>query len=354
MKKDKDAMNRWSEADEATLVHTLASEKAKSNWGDNGPKKVAWTACEVALLGSEKTSGGSPKTLQSIKNRWQRIKQEFEIVKELRGLSGFGWDDAKNTVTATDEVWEAYLAPESHKRARPFRNKKRFLLYDNIAELVDSTQATGANAIRFGQTPGSSRARAPTPPPSFPIDLVLLDQSKGKNESYGGVGVPLSRRGVTDALALNQAIAPGHAPKEPGASFFDGDKYDTSEDEDLVKTLASPEPPKRKRSKNVDPKTKDKKQRVTASEGMSNVSSSMRNVADSVHAAATAKLNTPQVFAIKAIEKDEGLTRSELASAVECVMRDAEFANAYLAVDDAGVRALILRRKLEKFDSHVL
>ncbi|KAH8994179.1 hypothetical protein EDB86DRAFT_3169629 [Lactarius hatsudake] len=351
MKKDKDAMNRWSEADEATLVHTLASEKAKSNWGDNGPKKVAWTACEVALLGSEKTSGGSPKTLQSIKNRWQRIKQEFEIVKELRGLSGF-W------LGRCEEHCHGHRrsmgGPESHKRARPFRNKKRFLLYDNIAELVDGTRATGANAIRFGQTPGSSRARAPTPPPSFPIDPVLLDQSKGENESYGGVGVPLSRRGVTDALALNQAIAPGHAPKEPGASFFDGDKYDTSEDEDLVKTLASPEPPKRKRSKNVDPKTKDKKQRVTAGEGMSNVSSSMRNVADSVHAAATAKLNTPQVFAIKAIEKDEGLTRSELASAVECVMRDAEFANAYLAVDDAGVRALILRRKLEKFDSRVL
>ncbi|KAH9014105.1 hypothetical protein EDB85DRAFT_1899347 [Lactarius pseudohatsudake] len=255
MKKDKDAMNRWSEADEATLVHTLAS-KAKSNWGDNGPKKVTWTACEAALRGSEKTSGGSPKTPQSIKNRWQQIKQEFETVKELRGLSGFGWDDAKKAVTATDDVWEAYLAPESHKRARPFRNKKQFPLYDNIAELVDGTQATGANAIQFGQTPGSSRAQAPTPPPSVPIDPVLLDQSKGENESYGG------------------AIAPGPAPKEPGASFFEGDKYDTSEDDDLIKMPASPEPPKRKRSKSVDPKTKDKKQRVTAGEGMSNVSSS--------------------------------------------------------------------------------
>ncbi|KAH9052000.1 hypothetical protein EDB83DRAFT_2316626 [Lactarius deliciosus] len=273
MKKDKDAMNHWSEADEATLVHTLASEKAKSNWGDNGPKK---------------------------------IKQEFETMKELRGLSGFGWDDVKNTVTATDEVWEAYLAPESHKR--------------------------------------------------------------GKNESYGGVGVPLSQRGVTDILALNQAIAPGPTPKEPGASFFNGDKYDMSEDEDLVKMPASPEPPKHKRTKNMDPKTKDKKQRVTAAEGISNVLSSMRNVlssmrnvlssmrnvADSVHAAATAKLNMPQVFAIKAIKKDEGLTCSELTSTVECVMGDAEFANIYLAVDDAGVHMFILCHKLEKFDSRVL
>ena len=39
-----------------------------------------------------------------------QLKQEFEIVKELRGLSGFGWDDIKKIVTATDEVWEAYLA----------------------------------------------------------------------------------------------------------------------------------------------------------------------------------------------------------------------------------------------------
>ncbi|KAH9059520.1 Myb/SANT-like DNA-binding domain-containing protein [Lactarius vividus] len=308
MKKDKDAMNRWSEADEATLVHTLASEKAKSNWGDNGPKKVAWTVCEAALLGSEKTLGGSPKTLQSIKNRWQRIKQEFETVKELRGLSGFGWDDAKKTVTATDDVWEAYLVPESHKKARPFHNKKRFPLYDNIAELVDGTRATGANAVRFGQTPGSSRTQTP----SFAIDPVLLDQSKGEDGS--DEEVPHFLGAVTGVLTLVQAITPGPPPKKPGASFFEGDIYDTSEDEAFFKTPASPEPPKRKRSKSVEPKAKDKRQRVTAGEGMTSISTSIRDVADSVHAAATAKLNTPQVFAIKAIEKDGGLTRLELAS----------------------------------------
>ncbi|KAH9042420.1 hypothetical protein EDB84DRAFT_1559391 [Lactarius hengduanensis] len=384
MKKDKDAMNCWSEANEATLVHTLASEKAKSNWGNNGPKKVAWTACEATLRGSEKTSGGSPKTPQSIKNQWQWIKQEFETVKELRGLLGFGWEDAKKTVMATDKVWEAYLA---------------FPLYNNIVELVNGTRATGANTIQFGQTPGSSHARAPTPPPLVPIDPVLLDQSKGKNKSYGGI-VPLivSRCGFwksvselfsldfpasssassdsksspsqlrqsgssattsppldrkTDVLALNQAIAPGPAPKEPRASFFEGDKYNTSEDDDLIKMPASPEPPKRKCSKSVDPKTKDKKQRIIAGEGMSNVSSSMHNVADSVHTAVMAKLNTPQVFVIKAIEKDKGLTCFELASVVECVMGDTEFANAYLAVGDAGVCALILRCKLKKLDSRV-
>ena len=65
----------WSRADEATLVRTLAEEKAKGNWSDhNNPKKVAWTACVLALMGSEKESGGRAKTIQPIKNRWQRVR----------------------------------------------------------------------------------------------------------------------------------------------------------------------------------------------------------------------------------------------------------------------------------------
>ena len=31
------------------------------------------------------------------------------MVKELRGLSGWGWDEDIHMVTAPDEVWEAYI-----------------------------------------------------------------------------------------------------------------------------------------------------------------------------------------------------------------------------------------------------
>ena len=64
----------WSRADLATLVHILAEEKAKGNWVDNRPKAVAWTSCELALTDSERKSGGGVKTLQSIQNRWQRVR----------------------------------------------------------------------------------------------------------------------------------------------------------------------------------------------------------------------------------------------------------------------------------------
>jgi hypothetical protein len=123
-KQDKTS-TKWTAANEATLIHTLSDEKTKGNWGDNNPKKVAYTACERALADSEKRSGGVPKSFTTIKNRWQRVrplfqticttnkhtqfKQEYDVVKELRGLSGFGWDPCLCTVTAERDVWDAYI-----------------------------------------------------------------------------------------------------------------------------------------------------------------------------------------------------------------------------------------------------
>lgn len=40
----------------------------------------------------------------------QQLKQEYDIVKGLRKLSGFGWNEAKMTVTASNDVWTDYCA----------------------------------------------------------------------------------------------------------------------------------------------------------------------------------------------------------------------------------------------------
>jgi hypothetical protein len=37
------------------------------------------------------------------------IKLEYNTVKELRGLSGFGWDPQLCTVTVDRDVWDAYI-----------------------------------------------------------------------------------------------------------------------------------------------------------------------------------------------------------------------------------------------------
>ena len=38
----------------------------------------------------------------------QQLKQEYNIVKGLCKLSGFGWNEAKMTVTASNDVWTDY------------------------------------------------------------------------------------------------------------------------------------------------------------------------------------------------------------------------------------------------------
>jgi hypothetical protein len=68
---------KWSRDDEAILVQTLRLQKVSGNWKGTTPKKSAWTACEKVLAGSEAVSGGGPKTLVAIKNRWQRVRFDF-------------------------------------------------------------------------------------------------------------------------------------------------------------------------------------------------------------------------------------------------------------------------------------
>ena len=72
-----DPKSKWTTADEATLVEVLLREKNRGNWGDNNPKPSAWTAAESALTGSEMVSGGGPKTVSTIKSRWQRVFLTF-------------------------------------------------------------------------------------------------------------------------------------------------------------------------------------------------------------------------------------------------------------------------------------
>jgi hypothetical protein len=66
----------WQTKDEKILIKTLVKQKLAGNWGDNNPKKVAWTACEAALVGTEKP-GMIPKNINALKNCWQRVSLSF-------------------------------------------------------------------------------------------------------------------------------------------------------------------------------------------------------------------------------------------------------------------------------------
>ena len=80
-----------------------------------------------ALKGTETASGGAIKSIYHIKSRFQRVsivlfciyiyiyslffqlKSEYREVKKLREASGFGWNSSIQMVTASADVWEAYI-----------------------------------------------------------------------------------------------------------------------------------------------------------------------------------------------------------------------------------------------------
>jgi Myb/SANT-like DNA-binding domain len=38
-----------------------------------------------------------------------QLKADYIIVKGLRDLSGWGWDDINNHIVVEDDVWDAYV-----------------------------------------------------------------------------------------------------------------------------------------------------------------------------------------------------------------------------------------------------
>ena len=126
MDKKQEKSSVWSQADEAKLLQVLADQKQQNNWGNNNPQLTVWAKCKIMLRHSKRWSGGTPKLAKAIKSRWHwvcllfqticastdkcaQLKQEYEYVKELWGLSGFGWDPQLCTVTADQDVWDAYI-----------------------------------------------------------------------------------------------------------------------------------------------------------------------------------------------------------------------------------------------------
>ncbi|KZT18810.1 hypothetical protein NEOLEDRAFT_1026398, partial [Neolentinus lepideus HHB14362 ss-1] len=129
----------WTEVDSRIMVRVLSKEKEDGKQADGGWKKGSWTAVvnELKKQGSTKDPA---KTVQKCIDHWAVLKSSFVAVQRLWALSGFGWDDSQKIVTATDEVWDAYLA-YAHWR------KNAILLYDEMLFLVDGLVATVAGAF---------------------------------------------------------------------------------------------------------------------------------------------------------------------------------------------------------------
>ncbi|KAM6563492.1 hypothetical protein CsatB_023490 [Cannabis sativa] len=59
-------------------------------------------------------------TKQQLKNKWDGLKNEWKLWKQLKGKEiGLGWNKQKNTIDATEDWWNSKL--QSHPDAAKFR-----------------------------------------------------------------------------------------------------------------------------------------------------------------------------------------------------------------------------------------
>ena len=123
------------------ILQTLTTAK---NWGDLRETTIPRKLCELSVcrhLQVAKSIQGESQSILVLSGVGGRryiyyfilyatvltnalctqVKQEYDVVKELQGLSGFRWDATLCTVTAEPDVWSTYIKVSSGGMWHPQR-----------------------------------------------------------------------------------------------------------------------------------------------------------------------------------------------------------------------------------------
>ncbi|KAH6911967.1 hypothetical protein BKA70DRAFT_1266082 [Coprinopsis sp. MPI-PUGE-AT-0042] len=151
----------WSTEDRDILLRVLKKEKDGGNQSESGWKKTVWSTCASAF--AAETSNDPPKTGAKCNDQFGKLKEAYNEVNYLVNLSGFGWDGARNVVSAPEDVWAPILA--NRPTLKKWKDGKVWPHYSDMSYLVDGIVATGAGAFNAGLSPPGT-PRSPSPPPS--------------------------------------------------------------------------------------------------------------------------------------------------------------------------------------------
>ncbi|KAL5527943.1 hypothetical protein ACEPAG_6744 [Sanghuangporus baumii] len=132
----------WTSGDKATLIEHLLVQMKDGRDADNSFKPAVWTEAAVKL--NETRARGAPKTAKNCKKQFEELSRQCRRITELRGFSGFGFDDATNTVTAPPDVWKNLI--EKHPKYSNIQNME-FPLYYDICKIIEGKAADGRDAL---------------------------------------------------------------------------------------------------------------------------------------------------------------------------------------------------------------
>jgi hypothetical protein len=116
---------------DALLEQTRLGRRAQGGW----PPEV-WKDITNAL---NKTFNWN-LVFGKAKDQYNALRKDYLIVKAMRSLSGWGWDDELKRVTAPKAVFDEHIA--AHPEASKFAHLS-FIYYDKMHELLEGKVATG-------------------------------------------------------------------------------------------------------------------------------------------------------------------------------------------------------------------
>ncbi|XP_042488095.1 uncharacterized protein LOC122068290 [Macadamia integrifolia] len=97
---------KWSQANVDTLIVLMVEEVKKGNRTTSTFNKAGWN--NIANNFKEKT--GVNYAIVQLKNKVNKLRQDYSQFKKLLETTGFGWDTASRTCTVDDEsIWESHI-----------------------------------------------------------------------------------------------------------------------------------------------------------------------------------------------------------------------------------------------------
>ncbi|KAJ3822190.1 hypothetical protein F5880DRAFT_1576553 [Lentinula raphanica] len=147
------ARAKWDATSEDILIEGVKKAVASGIKADKNFKPQVYQS-----IASDLAKAGYCFDACQVKSRWNRFKASWKTVNFLRSLSGFGWDEDKKCVTATEDVWKALLYNEDGSKKKKFEEyhyfkTHNFPYYNDINALVGDNAAQGDQA--FSSTSGS-------------------------------------------------------------------------------------------------------------------------------------------------------------------------------------------------------
>ncbi|KAI7937541.1 hypothetical protein MJO29_014856 [Puccinia striiformis f. sp. tritici] len=223
----------WTDANDATMVHTLIDEKAAHPSALNGFKKSSWMQVIKALAGSEKLTYSKAKDIVSCKARWYALKRFYASFKTVKNMSGAGWDETTHMVILPKHTWEELALNTSAAGKELTRwEKQGFSLFYDLVALVEPGSAKGNLAeTTADEGPTASGDIGNDIPPDSPVELDADEDDLDIDEPEVTVA-PVSSTQSPSKRKRGSAIS-------PDLFFSELKSMSTS----LVEAMSAPIPP---------------------------------------------------------------------------------------------------------------